>query len=93
MAGTSPAMTRKERTDAMIDLETELQALTPEDGCRLYAQRLQLWRLCERVSCRRAGACGGDPLGCCRRFADWAEARSSKRRNAIAMRATPRSRA
>ncbi len=58
----------------MIELETELQALTPEDGCRLYAQRLQLWRLCERVSCRRAGACGGDPLSCCRRFADWAEA-------------------
>jgi hypothetical protein len=67
-------MTRKERTDEMIDLESELKQLTPEDGCRLYAQRLQLWRLCERVSCRRAGACGGDPLSCCRRFADWAEA-------------------
>jgi hypothetical protein len=58
----------------MIELETELKALTPEAGCRLYAQRLQLWRLCERVACRRAGSCGGDPLGCCRRFAEWAEA-------------------
>jgi hypothetical protein len=67
-------MTRKERTDAMIDLEAELKTLTPEEGYRLYARRLQLWRLCERVSCRRAGACGGDPLSCCRRFADWAEA-------------------
>ena len=58
----------------MIDLETELKELTPEDGCRLYAQRLQFWRLCERVSCRRARVCDGDAMLCCRRFADWAEA-------------------
>ena len=30
----------------MIELETELKELTPEDGYRLYAQRLQFWRLC-----------------------------------------------
>ena len=57
----------------MIALETELQALTPEDGYRLYAQRLQVWRLCGRAACRRARGCG-DPPSCCRRFADWAEA-------------------
>ena len=58
----------------MNDLETELQQLSPEDGFRLYAERLQLWQLCDRVSCRRSRVCCGDPLGCCRRFADWAEA-------------------
>jgi len=57
----------------MIDLERELKDLTPEDGYRLYAERLQVWRLCGNASCRRAQACG-DPLCCCRRFADWAEA-------------------
>jgi len=45
-----------------------------EDGCRLYAERLQFWRLCGYASCRRARACRGDPLHCCRRFADWAQA-------------------
>jgi hypothetical protein len=47
---------------------------TAEGGCRLYAERLQFWRLCDRASCRRARSCRGDPLNCCRRFADWAEA-------------------
>jgi hypothetical protein len=50
-----------------------LKELTPEDFYRLYAMRLQLWRLCGHASCRRARACRGDPLHCCRRFADWAE--------------------
>ena len=58
----------------MIDLETELKELTPEDFYRLYAERLQLWRLCGNASCRRARCCRGDPFRCCRRFADWAEA-------------------
>ena len=58
----------------MIALETDLTDLTLEDGYRLYAVRLQVWRLCGNASCRRARACRGDPLHCCRRFADWAEA-------------------
>ena len=58
----------------MIDLGTELKDLTPEDGCRLYAERLQVWRLYGVASCRRARCCRGDPLRCCRRCADWAEA-------------------
>jgi hypothetical protein len=58
----------------MIDLETELKQLSPEDGYRLYAGRLQLWRLCDRTSCRRARVCSGDPFRCCRDFAAWAEA-------------------
>ncbi len=58
----------------MIELETELKELTPEDGYRLYAQRLQFWRLCGSASCRRARGCRGDPVSCCGRFADWAEA-------------------
>ena len=60
--------------NAMIDVETELTDLTPEDFYRLYAQRLQVWRLCGNASCRRARYCRGDPFRCCRRFADWAEA-------------------
>ena len=47
---------------------------TLEDGARLYAERLQVWRLCGNTSCLRARACRGDTLRCCRRFADWAEA-------------------
>jgi hypothetical protein len=47
---------------------------TVEDGFRLYAERLQLWRLCDRAACLRARACRGDPHHRCRRFADWAEA-------------------
>jgi hypothetical protein len=71
----------------MIELETELQALTPEDGYRLYAQRLQVWRLCGRAACRRARGCD-DPPSCCRRFAAWAEAPG----NASATPTTPRPR-
>ena len=56
-----------------IEIESELKELTPEDGYRLYAQRLQVWRLCSNAACRRARGCG-DPPSCCRRFADWAEA-------------------
>jgi hypothetical protein len=40
----------------------------------LYAERLQVWRLCGNASCRRGRWCRGDPFRCCRRFADWAEA-------------------
>ena len=58
----------------MIDLDAELRTLTPEQGFRLYAERLQLWLLCGNAACRRAQACRGDPVRCCRRFADWAEA-------------------
>jgi hypothetical protein len=58
----------------MIDLEAELTELTPEDGYRLYAQRLQGWRLCGDATCRRARGCRGDLFTCCRRFADWAQA-------------------
>jgi len=58
----------------MIDLETELKTLTPEAGFRLYAERLQVWRLCASAQCRRAQACRGDPFRCCRRCSDWAEA-------------------
>ena len=58
----------------MIDVETKLTEPKPEDGYRLYAERLQFWQLCDRASCRRERACRGDPFRCCRRFADWAEA-------------------
>jgi hypothetical protein len=57
----------------MIEVETEVTDGTA-DFCRLYAERLQVWRLCGHASCLRARACRGDPLHCCRRFADWAEA-------------------
>jgi hypothetical protein len=49
------------------------EELTPEDGFRLCAERLQFWRLCANAACRRARECRGDPQLCCRRFADWAE--------------------
>jgi hypothetical protein len=51
-----------------------LKDLAMEDGFRLYAERLQVWRLCSNAACRRPGACRGDALACCRRFAEWAEA-------------------
>jgi hypothetical protein len=54
----------------MIEVETEVTATTVEESFRLYAHRLQVWRLCEHASCRRARTCR-DALGCCRRFADW----------------------
>ena len=58
----------------MIDVESELKELTPEDFYRVYAERLQVWRLCGNASCRWGRCCRGHPFGCCRRFADWAEA-------------------
>jgi hypothetical protein len=63
----------------MIDLERLLEALTTEDGLRLHAERLQIWRLCSHASCRRAGACR-DPLRCGTRFAEWAGAVKSAAR-------------
>jgi hypothetical protein len=62
----------KERTE-MIDIESELKTLTPEAGFRLYAKRLQVWRLCGSASCRRSQTCRGDPFRCCRRCSDWAD--------------------
>jgi hypothetical protein len=64
----------QENIEAMIEVETEVTGETVEDCFHLYAERLQLWRLCRQTSCLRARACRGDPLHCCRRFADWAEA-------------------
>ena len=58
MAGQSPAMTKE--GNGVIEVETNLNDPRPEDGYRLYAQGLQVWRLCDHASCRR--------------FADWAEA-------------------
>jgi hypothetical protein len=59
----------------MIAVESMVtEATRTQESYRLYAERLQLWLLCERVSCRRARACRSDPLDCCRRFADWADA-------------------
>ena len=58
----------------MIEVESEMTDQTVEHSFRLYAERLQLWRLCRQTSCLRAYACRGDAHHCCRRFADWAEA-------------------
>jgi hypothetical protein len=56
----------------MIEVETEVTETTVAESFRLYAQRLQVWRLCGHASCRRARTCR-DALSCCRRFAAWAE--------------------
>jgi hypothetical protein len=58
----------------MIEAKTEVTHKTMEDSFRLYAEKLQFWRLCRHASCFRARACRGDALLCCRRFAAWAEA-------------------
>ena len=55
----------------MIEVET---GATAERSFRRYAEKLQVWRLCAHASCGCAHACRGDPVHCCRRFADWAEA-------------------
>ncbi|MGE5260660.1 MAG: hypothetical protein ACM3MH_07260 [Actinomycetota bacterium] len=60
--------------ETMVEFEAESKQPTAEDCFRLYAERLQLWRLCRQTSCLRAHACRGDPHHCCSRFADWAEA-------------------
>jgi hypothetical protein len=57
----------------MNDLEKELKKLTPEEAFRLYARRLQLWRLCGDAACRRTRTCRGDKRRCAMRLADWAE--------------------
>jgi hypothetical protein len=58
----------------MIEVVTESKEMALADRYRLYAERLQLWGLCGNASCRRARGCRGDPLSCCRRFAEWADA-------------------
>ncbi|MGH6832666.1 MAG: hypothetical protein ACRECM_06560 [Methyloceanibacter sp.] len=75
MAGTSPAMTKEQdgTEKRLIDLERELKLLATEQGFRLYAERLQIWRLCSHAACRRTRACG-DKRRCGTRFAEWAEA-------------------
>jgi hypothetical protein len=78
-----------------IDLQNELKTLTPEESFRLYAARLQIWRLCGKASCRRAQACRGNPRLCGLALADWAEEvklagqieRSARDPQAIALRA------
>jgi hypothetical protein len=57
----------------MIDLEKELRELSPEARYRVFAEGLELWRICSGAACQRAQACRGDPLRCFRRCADWAE--------------------
>jgi hypothetical protein len=57
----------------MIDLEKELRELSPEARYRVFAEGLELWRICSSAACRRAQACRGDPSRCYRRCADWAE--------------------
>jgi hypothetical protein len=58
--------------ETMSEVDTEVTEQTVAEGCRLYAQRLQVWRLCGHAACRRARTCR-DALSCCRRFAAWAE--------------------
>jgi hypothetical protein len=41
---------------------------------RLYAKRLQVWRLCCNAACHRARDCRGDLGDCAARIADWSEA-------------------
>jgi hypothetical protein len=55
------------------DFERE-KSLSLEERFRLYARRLQLWRLCSNAKCRRACACRGELRHCTQRFTDWAEA-------------------
>jgi hypothetical protein len=57
----------------MIELERLLSAPRTAEGFRLYAERLQIWRLCPRAKCRRGRACE-DAAACGGRLADWAEA-------------------
>ena len=57
----------------MIDFAKE-ERRPLEEGLRLYAGQLQLWRLCCNAACRRAHTCRGDPQRCATRFADWADA-------------------
>ncbi len=58
----------------MIDVETELKELTPEDFYRLYAEGSSSGGC---AAARRAGgrvSAAAIRSACCRRFADWAEA-------------------
>ena len=41
---------------------------------RLYAKRLQIWRLCCKTACLRARACRGDLERCGERIGDWIDA-------------------
>ena len=56
----------------MIDFENE-KSLPLDERFRLYARRLQFWRLCYNAKCRRARCCRGDLKFCAGRFADWAD--------------------
>jgi len=56
----------------MIDLEREVKLLKTQTGVRVCAERLQLWLLCPRASCRRGRACRDAPR-CGARLAAWVE--------------------
>jgi hypothetical protein len=52
--------------------------MTAETDMQRAAQVFELWRVCRRSHCRRAGACRGDARACCEMLADWAEVMSWK---------------
>ncbi len=56
----------------MTNFEDE-ERLPPHERFRLYARRLQVWRLCYGAACRRARSCRGDPRRCDLRIADWVD--------------------
>ena len=57
--------------EQLFDLEKESK-LPHEERFRLWAGRLQFWRLCSNIKCIRARRCY-EARHCGMRFADWAE--------------------
>ena len=57
---------------------TEIRAADARRDLQLAAQVIELWRLCGKSRCRRAGSCRGDARRCCERLVDWSEALSLK---------------
>lgn len=44
-----------------------------ETNLQRAAELFELWRLCRKSRCRRAGVCRGDVRACCETLLDWSE--------------------
>lgn len=52
--------------------------VTMENDFESAARHWEVWRMCQKRRCRRACACRGDALRCCKMYVDWSEALALK---------------
>jgi hypothetical protein len=72
----------KSDADMRAGILRRLLTLDMEHDFEGAAQRWEVWRMCQKPRCRRARACRGDALRCCKMYVDWSEALARRDREA-----------